>query len=506
MPLRARRTLAVVAALGAMITGCDDSTRPRGPGSIYVSSSVDLVEPATSFFEYEIAVDSGTPRAMSVFEDATFIVNGLAHGNHLVEILGIPSTCNAGGNKRPVTLEGEDTVLVVYTVTCARTTGDLRVNVTTTGPEPDADGYIITYDGFAVAYLPSNGGVTLSFVPVGPHTIGLTGVAANCTVPPTQTATFTAGVLITMNFTVTCVQSATVRVIATASGTDPDPDRAMVKIGAAAPMRVAPGTSYIKVPAGSQNWELSDIQPNCTVASTTGSFSAAVGDTVTIDATETCTDIGYGVAGTGASDPAGDTLSNTSDPDKAHDLLQVNTRYATGFIILVLRTATPVGAVGLASPAGLQGYIELDTDESTATGFSPIINAFGGNAQQGVDWGVILFLAEAGSVVVERASSTADTTTHLVPIKLEGDSVIIKIPLAKLGGDDGRMSITMVVGDDDRPTDIAPNSGQILARPAAPLRAGVVASPAPKSTRVPPTRDIKWGRPAPKPLVQDIPR
>ena len=46
--------------------------------------------------------------------------------------------------------------------------------------------------------------------------------------------------------------------------------------------------------------------------------------------------------------------------------------------------------------------------------------------------------------------------------------------LAKLGGDDGRMTISAVLGTFDRPTDIAPNSGVILARPASALVAGLL--------------------------------
>lgn len=504
MPHRVRKSAVVALALGAALVACDDPA-PKGPGSILVNSTVAPLEPTSSFFQYAIAVDSGTPRTLSVFDNVIFIVNGLAPGGHLVELLDVPSTCSAGqaGSRRPVDVQG-DTAIVMFNITCARTTADLRVNVTTTGPEPDPNGYSILFDGFSVGFLPPNGGVTLQFAPTGSHTVSLSDVAPNCTPPAAQTTVFTAGQLTTVNFTVTCAQGATVRVISTGTGADVDPDGALVKIGAAAPIRVASGTSFIRVPAGTQTWELSDIQANCTVAATTGSFTAAANDTVTIDATATCTDVGYGVAGTVSADPAGDTLANTSSPVQGHDVIQTTTRYTNDFLILVLRFTRPT-VPGVATAQGLGGYIDLDTDENVSTGDDPIINSFGGSAQQGVDWYMLLFTATATSVPIERISSTNDSTTHRVPLRAEGDSIIIKIPFAKIA-DDGRMTISMVLGTELRPTDIAPNSGQIVARPATPLRAGIIAgAQAPREGRVI-KRDVRtWGPPAPKPLVVPMP-
>ena len=93
-----------------------------------------------------------------------------------------------------------------------------------------------------------------------------------------------------------------------------------------------------------------------------------------------------------------------------------------------------------------------------------------------------------------KSSAGSDTTVHRVPLKLEGDSVIVRIPIAKLGGDDGNMTITTIIGTVDRPTDIAPNSGVILARPAAGAVvanavSGVDAAPGQKAR---PRRSVSW--------------
>jgi hypothetical protein len=290
----------------------------------------------------------------------------------------------------------------------------------------------------------------------------------------------------TVSLSVTCAPVANVKLVVNASGPDADPDGVTLKLGSAAAMRTAMGTSHVRVLPGSQTWELGDVQPNCTLGgASTGSFTAAAGDTVTITASLTCTAVGYGTAATATTDPAADTLPNSSNnANKAHDIIQVTPRYAANWLILVMRFTRPVGTVGSGAAAGLQGYIELDTDDNAGTGTSPVINSFGGSATQGVEYGLLLFEATNTSVYLAK-SSGSDTTTHRVPLSIEGDSVVIKLPLAKLANDDGNMSITSVIGTTDRPTDIAPNSGVILARqPASPVIAGA-ASPRSSERAVP---------------------
>src|SRR5688500_1491456 len=152
----------------------------------------------------------------------------------------------------------------------------------------------------------------------------------------------------------------------------------------------------------------------------------------------------------------------------------MTSRYAADWLILVMRFTRPVGAVGSSTQAGLQGAMDLDVDENASTGAPPLINSFGGSASMGSDYRLDLFGSTASTARILRAQGR-DTTAHFAPLSSEGDSVVVKIPLAKLGGDDGRMTISAVLGTFDRPTDIAPNSGVILARPEGALVAGVSA-------------------------------
>ena len=60
----------------------------------------------------------------------------------------------------------------------------------------------------------------------------------------------------------------------------------------------------------------------------------------------------------------------------------------------------------------------------------------------------------------------------------DGNTVTIRIPLQQLAGSNGNVNLATVVGDDNGPTDIAPNEGHltmgapnmVAARAAPPLR------------------------------------
>lgn len=465
-----RRVSPFAITAAALLVAACDSTAPRGPGSIFVSSSATNPEPGASFYQYEIVINNGSPRIANVFETISYIVNGLAPGAHEVRLNGIPSSCNAGANPRSVTLRGDDTALVVFNIVCQRTTGDLQINVTTTGPDPDPNGYLLMLGTTASFFLPTNAQTTLPFFPPGTYTLSLTDLAPNCTYGGPQSVTVTAGGLATVSFVVTCTPVAVIKVNTT-TGTNADVDGYIMTVGSGTPARVAAtGTSHVRVPNGSNTWQLRDIQPNCTVSgSTTGTVDVAAGDTATIDLSVDCAALGYGTAGTVATEAAGDTLANSSGSAAgAHDLVQLTTRYDPGWLILVMHFARPVGTIG--SGQGLFGVVDLDVDESSSTGAAPLINGFGGSAQQGSDNRLDLFSTATESVVLLTALLT-DTLTHRVPFAIEGDSVIVRIPLEKLKGDDGRLSISAVFGTQDRPTDIAPNAGVILARPTTSLLA-----------------------------------
>ena len=84
--------------------------------------------------------------------------------------------------------------------------GTIEVAATTTGPDPDADGYTVTMDGAPRGQLGRNGAITLSDVSPGSHEIRLDGVEPNCAVAgnDSRTVGVALGETTTVTFDVAC--------------------------------------------------------------------------------------------------------------------------------------------------------------------------------------------------------------------------------------------------------------------------------------------------------------
>lgn len=88
--------------------------------------------------------------------------------------------------------------------------GSIEIAATTTGPEPDADGYTITLDGADRGALAPGAAVTITGMAAGEHVVGLSGVADNCRVQGAnpRPVSVTAGVSATVAFATTCAPRA----------------------------------------------------------------------------------------------------------------------------------------------------------------------------------------------------------------------------------------------------------------------------------------------------------
>lgn len=460
------RFLPAFLALGLAVA-CS-STEPRGPGAISVSATANAVD---AFFQYGVAIDGGTPRRGSSQETILFTQGGLAQGAHTVSLVDVPPACT-GDEQRSVNLAGDDTADVIITITCPRTTGDLRVNVQTTGADPDLNGYFVTFNGQPIDIIGPNGTVNLLFIPPGVYSIGLVDVAGNCTAPAAQQANITTGQLTTINFTVTCGAISVFRFVTSIAGVDRDPDGLLVHIDGGFGTRIPYGAATnVRVAAGTREYVLGDVQPNCAVTGpASGTRTFAGGDTLIVTIGADCAALATGTVGSSVADAAGDTLSNPSnDPDPAHDVVTVRARYAPGFLILVLRfgrTVTPY--VPQSNPGGLIGYVELDLDESATTGFPAFVNDFGGSATQGVDFALLLHEMDSVSMTAVRLTNDNFFSAGRVRAKYDADSIVAYLPLNKLA-DDGKLTLTATLGTTDRPTDLLPNAGQVLLQASSPM-------------------------------------
>jgi hypothetical protein len=110
------------------------------------------------------------------------------------------------------------------------TTGAIEVTTSTSGSEPDPDGYTLTLDGVEVQPIGVAASATLPDLTPGSHQIGLTGLAPNCTVPDgnPRAVTVAVGEVAAAAFSVICADpppaTGGVSVTTATSGVAPDPD------------------------------------------------------------------------------------------------------------------------------------------------------------------------------------------------------------------------------------------------------------------------------------------
>jgi hypothetical protein len=457
-----RRFAPLLTVAAACLLACDQ-TEPRGPGALRINATASSQEAA--FFQYAVAIDSGTPWTAFVGQPLTIFQTGMSHGPHLITVSGTPASCT-GREPRTATIAGDDTVVVTVTIVCPRTTGDVKVNVTTSGPDQDSNGYFVRVNGLTRGFVNSNGSTIITSLAAGSHEVTLSDVASNCTLAAPQSALVTAGTLTNVNLSVTCTAVSVLRFVATASGPDRDPDGYSILVDSVQVGTLLQSQSVnVRVAPGLRNWAATDIQPNCAMAEgNSGSVTLAANDTVTIPLSATCSTIPMGAVGTAVTDPANDTITTSlTGPNPPHDILGVTARYATDWFILVVRFSTPMISNVTADPKALNGFIEFDVDENAATGSTPFSNLFGATANIGVDYS-LSFANDSVSTILVRRGVSGPVPIHRVRTRFEGDSVIVQIPITKFGADEGNMAVVMTVGPQDRPTDIAPNTGATLLR------------------------------------------
>jgi TolB protein len=176
-------------------------------------------------------------------------------------------------------------------------TGTINVTTATTGESPDADGYTVSVDGGQAQAVAATGSLQLTGVAAGNHSVGLGGVAANCTVAGDnpRSVTVTAGAAATAAFAVTCVSTApttgSISVTVATTGASPDPDGYAVAVDGGAPQAIAVNGSLTiaDLAVGTHTVQLTGAAGNCTVtAPNPQSVDVTAGGTVAAAFAVTC--------------------------------------------------------------------------------------------------------------------------------------------------------------------------------------------------------------------------
>ena len=161
-----------------------------------------------------------------------------------------------------------------------------------------------------------------------------------------------------------------------------------------------------------------------------------------------------GVLAFNITDPVSDTLSNDSaSVDRGHDIVSVRGDFKRDSIIVTATFNAPV------SPATLGGFIEFDMDDNPATGDTPVSNDYGASANLGIEYILYMFGSNGSSMLLLSLGGNTP-----VKASFSGNSIVARIPMNLLANDDGNFGIVGVVGTNDRPTDVFPNSGAGLVR------------------------------------------
>lgn len=256
------------------------STGPDPTGSLEVTLTIAGDAPDADGCVF--TVDGAGQRRLTTGESTTY--SDLSVGQHEIAISDVAGNCQVSGQAvRTVSVSADQTASVTFSVTCAQDAGGIAVVVTTSGDEPDPDGYDVTLDGGAPSAIGVNGSVTFGGLTPGDHTIALGDVASNCAVSGgnPRTVSVTAGQTTQTTFSVTCsATSGSIRVSASTSGEDLDGDGYAIVIDGGAPSSIGingsltagglePGDYSVRLEAEAFNCEVDGNNPR-TVSVTAG--------------------------------------------------------------------------------------------------------------------------------------------------------------------------------------------------------------------------------------------
>lgn len=300
MPSRSvARVLAVLAMASAVSwLGCggggSDLTGPE-PGSLDVTTVTSGPEPDVD--GYTLSIDGAAPEAIAV--NASRHTAGLAPGQHTVALAGLAGNCTvATGTGVTVEVLAGAAAAVRFEVACAATTGTIEVVTTSAGTPLDPDGYELLLDGAPAQSIGTSATVSIPGMALGPHTVGLGGIAANCSLDGDnpRAVTVSPGTASPVAFIVACAalppSTGSIAITTATSGQDQDPDGYSFTIdqGSVQPIGVNGTASVAGLAAGGHAVRLQGAAANCTIGGDNPrTVAVAAGETATTAFAVTCT-------------------------------------------------------------------------------------------------------------------------------------------------------------------------------------------------------------------------
>ncbi len=159
---------------------CSDAGGPTGPATAgAIEVRVTTAGLALDPDGYTLILDASP--ATTIGPQATRLLKGLSAGPHSVALSGLANNCAIyGSNPVVVQVRAGATTATAIVVTCQGQAGIIRTVTFTTGTSQDSDGYRFSIDSGPPTAVGTNGSVDTRSVLTGDHTVGLSGIAANC--------------------------------------------------------------------------------------------------------------------------------------------------------------------------------------------------------------------------------------------------------------------------------------------------------------------------------------
>jgi hypothetical protein len=249
---------------------CAETPPPTGDLTVSTATTGSNPDPDG----YTVTVEGGPSQPIAPNGSVTF--SALSSGSHNVILSGVAGNCSvSGGTSHMVDVPAGGTGSTSFAVSCGATpppTGDLTVSTSTTGSNPDPDGYTVAVEGGPSQPIAPNGSVTFSGLSAGSHNVVLSGVAGNCSVSggTSHAVNVPAGGTGSTSFAVSCVAvggDGTLTVTTSTTGSNLDPDGYTVSVDGSASQPIPTnGSVSFTGPAGDHQVELSGVAANCTVS------------------------------------------------------------------------------------------------------------------------------------------------------------------------------------------------------------------------------------------------
>ncbi len=169
-----------------------------------------------------------------------------------------------------------------------------------------------------------------------------------------------------------------------------------------------------------------------------------------------CGSIAAAAQGQAYVDAFGDATAAFGGSGPLLDIDTIDVSYDATNLYFLFTFHTPIVAPSAQQPNSVLGVLEFDVDQNTATGDPPLQSLYSSNfpnLSAGVDY-VLLFSSElfdAGNMAV--MSVELGDAVGVVPVTFGTNSLSGVIPLSMLGGDDGLLNFTALIGTLDQPTD-----------------------------------------------------